>query len=98
MDEIMLDTNINVSNVAIPRTSNGVVPFTPAELVMKQHQDMHHEHVTDVSMMMDFVAILILKENVMETSRESVEKHVIGSYFLFKEIPYATFLPLLFPS
>jgi hypothetical protein len=30
-------------------------------------------------MMMDFVAILILKENVMETSRENAEKHVTGS-------------------
>jgi hypothetical protein len=59
MDEIMLDASINVLNVAIPHISNGVVPFTPAELVMKQHRDTHHEHVMDVSMMMDFVAILI---------------------------------------
>jgi hypothetical protein len=55
----MLDASINVSNVAIPHISNGVAPFTPAELVMKQHQDTHHEHVMDISMMMGFVAILI---------------------------------------
>jgi hypothetical protein len=59
MDEIMLDVSINVSNAAIPLISNGVVPFTPVGLVMKQHLDMHHEHVMDVSMMMGFVAILI---------------------------------------
>jgi hypothetical protein len=79
MDEITLDASINVSNAAIPHTSNGVAPFTPAGLVMKQHRDMHHEHVMDVSMMMDFVAILIQKESVMETSRKSVEKHMTGS-------------------
>jgi hypothetical protein len=59
MDEIMLSANINVLNVVIPHISNGVAPFTPAELVIKQHQDTHHEHVMDVSMMMGFVAILI---------------------------------------
>jgi hypothetical protein len=58
-DEIMLNANINVLNVATPHISNGVAPFTPAGLVMKQHWDTHHEHVMDVSMMMDFVAILI---------------------------------------
>jgi hypothetical protein len=45
--------------VVIPHISNGVASFTPAGLVMKQHQDTHHEHVMDVSLMMDFVAILI---------------------------------------
>jgi hypothetical protein len=59
MDEIMLDASINVLNAAIPHISNGVAPFTPAGLVMKQHRDTHHEHVMDVFMMMDFMAILI---------------------------------------
>jgi hypothetical protein len=59
IDEIMLDASINVSNVVIPHISNGIAPFTSAKLVMKQHQDTHHEHVMDVSMMMHFVAILI---------------------------------------
>jgi hypothetical protein len=59
MDEITLDANINVSSVVILHISNGAVPFTPVELVMKQHLDTHREHVMDVSMMMDFVAILI---------------------------------------
>jgi hypothetical protein len=58
-DKIMLDASINVLNAVIPHISNGVAPFTPAELVMKQHWDTHHKHVMDVSMMMDFVAILI---------------------------------------
>jgi hypothetical protein len=59
MDKITLDASINVSNVVTLHISNGVAPFTPAGLVMKQHQDTHHKHVMDVSMMMDFVAILI---------------------------------------
>jgi hypothetical protein len=59
MDKIMPDVSINVLNAATLRISNGVVPFTPAGLVMKQHRDMHREHVMDVSMMMDFVAISI---------------------------------------
>jgi hypothetical protein len=59
MDEITLDASINVSNAVTLHISNGVVPFTPAGLVMKQHRDTHHEHIMDVSMMMDFVAILI---------------------------------------
>jgi hypothetical protein len=54
MDKIMLDANINVSNAAIPHISNGVVPFTPVRLVTKQHLDMHHEHVMDAFMTMDF--------------------------------------------
>jgi hypothetical protein len=59
MDKIMLDASINVLNVATPHISNGAVPFTPVELVMKQHPDMHHEHVMDASMMMGFMAILV---------------------------------------
>jgi hypothetical protein len=85
MDKIRLDANINVSNAAIPHISNRVVPFTPVGLVMKRHLDMHYKHVMDTSMMMGFVAILILKESMMETSRENVEKHVTGSCFLFKK-------------
>jgi hypothetical protein len=82
-DEIMLDANINVSNVAIPHTSNGVVPFTPAELVMKQHLDTHHEHVMDASMMMEFMVILTLRENTMEILQESVDEHVLFIYVCF---------------
>jgi hypothetical protein len=59
MDEITLVANINVLNAEIPHISNGVVLSTPVELATKQHPDMHHEHVMDTSMMMDFVAILI---------------------------------------
>jgi hypothetical protein len=80
MDKIILDANINVLNVAIPRISNGVVPFTPVGLVTKWHLDMHHEHVMDASMTMGFVAILILKESTMETSWENVERQVHVSY------------------
>jgi hypothetical protein len=85
MDEIILDANINVSNAVIPRISNGVVLFTPVGLVTKWHLDMHHEHIMDASMMMRFMAILILKGSTMETSQENVEKHVTGSCFLFKK-------------
>jgi hypothetical protein len=78
MDEIMPVNNINVSNVAILPILNGIVPSTHVKPASKQHQDTHHEHVMDASMMMGFVAILILKENTMETSRKNVEKHVTG--------------------
>jgi hypothetical protein len=79
----MLDASINVSNVAIPHTSNGVAPFTPAELVIKQHQDTHREHVMDISMMMEFVVIMTLKENTMEILQESVDEHVLFMYVCF---------------
>jgi hypothetical protein len=100
MDEIILDANINVLNAAIPRISNGVVPFTPVGLVKKRHLDMHHEHVMDASVMMGFVAILILKESTMETSQENVEKHVTGSCFLFKKfsMPHFPIYLSLLPS
>jgi hypothetical protein len=57
MVKIMHVDNINVLNVAILPILNGTVPFTSVEHVDKQHLDMHHEHVTDGSMMMEFVAI-----------------------------------------
>jgi hypothetical protein len=53
--------------------SNGTVPFTPAELATKLHPDMHHEHVEDMSMMMEFVVIMTLRESTMEISLESVD-------------------------
>jgi hypothetical protein len=96
MDKIILDANINVLNVAIPHISNGAVPSTPAKLVTKQHLDMHHEHVMDTSTMMGFVAILILKERIMETSWENVEKHVTGSYFLFSMTHFSHLLVVTF--
>jgi hypothetical protein len=49
-------------------------------------------------MMMDFVAILILKGSTMETSQESVEKHMTGSCFLFKKFSmphFSIYLSLL---
>jgi hypothetical protein len=79
----MLDASINVSNVVIPHTSNGVAPFTPAELVMKQHQDTHREHVMDASMMMEFVVILTSRVNTMEILQESVDEHVLFMYVCF---------------
>jgi hypothetical protein len=79
----MLDVNISVSNVAIPHTSNGVAPFTPAELVMKRHQDTPREHVMDASMMMEFAVILTLRENTMEILQESVDEHVLFMYVCF---------------
>jgi hypothetical protein len=83
MDEIMLDANINVSNVVIPLTSNGVAPFIPAELAMKRHQDTHREHVMDASTMMEFVVILTSRANTMEISQESVDEHVLFMYVCF---------------
>jgi hypothetical protein len=85
-DETMLDASINVLNVAIPHTLNGVAPFTPVELVMKQHQDMHREHVMDASTTMEFVVILTLRENTMEILQESVDEHVLLCMFAFPVI------------
>jgi hypothetical protein len=85
MDKITPVDNINVPNVAILPISDGIVPSTHVKSASKQHRDTHHEHVMDASMMMGFVAILILKESTMETSQENVEKHVTGSCFLFKK-------------
>jgi hypothetical protein len=59
MDEIMLDTNINVLNAMTPLIPNGVALSTPVKCATKQHLDMHHKHVMDIFMMMDFEAILI---------------------------------------
>jgi hypothetical protein len=59
MVEIMHDDNTNVLNAAVLPISNGIAPFTNVEHAEKQHLDMHHKHVMDVSMMMEFVAILI---------------------------------------
>jgi hypothetical protein len=78
--------------VAILPILNGIVPSTHVKPASKQHQDTHHKHVIDASMMMGFVAILISKESTMETSRENVEKHVTGSCFLFKKFSMPHFL------
>jgi hypothetical protein len=82
-DKIMLDVSISVLNVVIPHTSNGVAPFTPAELVMKQHQDTPREHVMNASTMMEFVVILTSRENMMEILQESVNEHVLFMYVCF---------------
>jgi hypothetical protein len=76
----MLDVNISVSNVVIPHTSNGIAPFTHAELVMKQHQDTPREHVMDASTMMGFVVILTSRENMMEILQENVDEHVLFAF------------------
>jgi hypothetical protein len=57
MVEIMHVDNINVLNAVILPIFNGTVPFTSVEHVDKQHLDMHHEHVMDGSMIMEFMAI-----------------------------------------
>jgi hypothetical protein len=80
----MLADNINASNAAILPISNGIVLSIPVGLANNQHLDMHHEHAMDASMMMEFAAIMILKENTRETSLESVEVHVLfTNVFLF---------------
>jgi hypothetical protein len=57
MVEITLVNNTNVLNVVILSILDGTVPSTSVEPVDKQHQDMHHEHATDISLMMEFAAI-----------------------------------------
>jgi hypothetical protein len=57
MAKITPVNNINVLNVAILPISNGIVPSTHVKPASKQHQDMHHEHAVDASLMMGFEAI-----------------------------------------
>jgi hypothetical protein len=86
MDKTMPNDNISVSNAEIPPTSNGIVLSTLVEPVAKLHLDMLHEPVKDVSMMMEYMAITTLKENMMETSLESVDFlcHKFPFYFLLQ--------------
>jgi hypothetical protein len=85
-DEIMLDTSINALNAVIPHISNGIAPFTPAEPVIKQHQDMHHEPVMAASMMMESAVIMTSTVTKMETSLESADEHVLFIYVCFTVI------------
>jgi hypothetical protein len=83
MVEIMHVDNINVLSAAILPILNGTVPFTSVKHVDKHHLDTHHEHVMDGFTMMEFVAITTLRENTMETSPESVDKHMLFMYVYF---------------
>jgi hypothetical protein len=86
MVEIMHVDNINVLSAATLSISNGTVLFTSVKHVDKHHLDTHHEHVMDGSMMMEFVVITTLRENMMETSPESVDEHVLFIYVCFPVI------------
>jgi hypothetical protein len=79
MAEITHVDNINVFNVAILLTLNGIAPSIHVEPAIKWHQDMHLGHVEDEATTTESVVITTLMDTKMETSRESVEKHVIGS-------------------
>jgi hypothetical protein len=83
MDETMLDANISVLNARIPHTSNGIAPFRPVEPAIKQHLDMHHEHVMNTSMMMDSEAITKSRDMMMVTSPESTDLHVLFVHIYF---------------
>jgi hypothetical protein len=103
MAEIMHVDSINALNAAILPILNGTVPSINVKHVEKQHQDMHHELVMDVSMMMEFAVITILMDTKMETSRENVEKQMTGSYSYLRNSLCHTFsvhhyFPYDFPS
>jgi hypothetical protein len=82
MVKTTLVDNTNVLNVAILPILNGTVPFTNVEPVDKQHLDTHREHVMDASTMMEFVAITILKENMMDILLENVKSLFIVCTYL----------------
>jgi hypothetical protein len=69
----MLTDNINVLNAVILPILNGTVPFTSAKHVDKQHQDMHHELVMDISMMMESADIMTLMATKTEILQENVD-------------------------
>jgi hypothetical protein len=73
MVEIMHIDNISVLNAEILPILNGTVPFTNVEHVEKQHQDMRHELVMDVSMMMESADIMTLMATRMEILPENVD-------------------------
>jgi hypothetical protein len=73
MAEIMHVDNINALNAAILPILNGTVPSINVEHVEKQHQDMHHELVMDVSMMMESADITTLMATKMEILPENVD-------------------------
>jgi hypothetical protein len=75
MVEIMHVDNISVLNAVILPILNGTVPFTNVEHVEKQHQDMCHELVMDVSMMMESADITTLMAMRMEILPENVDLH-----------------------
>jgi hypothetical protein len=86
MVEIMHVDNINVLSAVTLPISNGTVLFTSVEHVDKHHLDTHHEHVMDGSTMMEFVVIMTLRENTMETLPESVDEHMLFMYVFFPVI------------
>jgi hypothetical protein len=59
MVKIMHVDNINALNAVILPILNGTVPFTNVEHVEKQHQDMPHKLVMDVSMMIESTDISV---------------------------------------
>jgi hypothetical protein len=73
MAKIVHIDNINALNAAILPMLNGTVPFTNVEHVEKQHQDMRHELVMDVSMMMESADITTLMATRIEISLENVD-------------------------
>jgi hypothetical protein len=73
MVETMHVDNINALNAAILPILNGTVPFTNVEHVEKQHQDMRHKLVMDVSMMMESADITTLMATRMEILPENVD-------------------------
>jgi hypothetical protein len=75
MVEIMHVDNINALNAEILPILNGTALSTNVELAEKQHQDMHHELVMDVSMMTESVDITILMATMMEILLENVDLH-----------------------
>jgi hypothetical protein len=86
MVETTLDDNINAFNVVILSILNGTVLSTHVELAIKQHLDMHQKLVEDVFLMMESTDIMILKDTMITTSRESVDKHVLFMYVYFSTI------------
>jgi hypothetical protein len=86
MDKTMLDDDINASNAEILPTLNGTVLFTHAKPAIEQHLDTHQKPVKDVFLMMRSTDIMILKDIMMATSQESVDKHVLFTYVYFSTI------------
>jgi hypothetical protein len=96
MVEIMHDNNTNVLNAAILHISNGIALFTNVEHAEKQHQDMHHELVMDVSMMMESAAITTSMVTKMGILPENVDLRLfVCIYVIFQTFKSRTTLSLL---
>jgi hypothetical protein len=86
MDKTMLNTNISVLNAETPLISNGIVPFTNVEPVIKWRQDTHLKLVEEECTTMESADITTSKVNSTEILPESVKTPPIVCTYLSSKL------------